>query len=44
MKMTVFWDVAPCSMIKLTDVSEVLTAFIVRATVTAVCIRRNVTE
>jgi hypothetical protein len=29
--MTVFWDVAPCSIVKITDVSEVLTTSIVRA-------------
>jgi hypothetical protein len=29
--MTVFWDVAPCSLWELTDVSEVLTASIVTA-------------
>jgi hypothetical protein len=26
--MTVFWDVAPCSLVEVTDVSEVLTASI----------------
>jgi hypothetical protein len=31
MKMTVFWDVALCSLIKITDVSEVLTVLIIRA-------------
>jgi hypothetical protein len=31
MKFRVFWDVAPCSHVKLTDVSEVLTASIIRA-------------
>jgi hypothetical protein len=31
LKVTVFWDVAPCSIVKITDVSEVLTASIVRA-------------
>jgi hypothetical protein len=31
MKMAVFWDVAPCSQVeKLTDVSEMLTASIIR--------------
>jgi hypothetical protein len=29
MKMTVFWDVVPCSLAKFTDISEVLTAFII---------------
>jgi hypothetical protein len=28
--MTVFWDVAPCSLVKFTDVSEVLAASIIR--------------
>jgi hypothetical protein len=28
MKMIVFWDVAPCCLVELTDVSEVLTASI----------------
>jgi hypothetical protein len=28
MKMTVFWDVASCSLVEVTDVSEVLTASI----------------
>jgi hypothetical protein len=28
MKATVLWDVAPCSLVKVTDVSEVLTASI----------------
>jgi hypothetical protein len=27
--MTVFWDVAPCNLVKIADVSEVLTASIV---------------
>jgi hypothetical protein len=31
MKMTVFWDVAPYSLVKFTDVSEVLAAPIIRA-------------
>jgi hypothetical protein len=31
MKITVVWVVAPCSLVKFTDVSEVLAAFIVRA-------------
>jgi hypothetical protein len=31
MKMTVFWDVAPCSLVKFTDVSEMLAASIIRA-------------
>jgi hypothetical protein len=31
MKITVFWDVAPCCLIDFTDVSEVLTASIIRA-------------
>jgi hypothetical protein len=29
--MTVFCDIAPCSLVELTDVSEVLTASIIRA-------------
>jgi hypothetical protein len=29
MKMTVFWDTAPCSLVKLTYVSEALTASII---------------
>jgi hypothetical protein len=29
--MTTFWDVAPCSLVKETDVSEVRTASIIRA-------------
>jgi hypothetical protein len=29
-KMTVFWDVAPCSLVKFADVSEVLAASIIR--------------
>jgi hypothetical protein len=33
MKMTVFWDVAPCSLVKFTDVSEGFTASIIRATI-----------
>jgi hypothetical protein len=32
-KFRVFWDVAPCSHVKLTDVSEVLIASIIRATI-----------
>jgi hypothetical protein len=30
-KMTAFWDIAPYSPVKLTDVSEVLTASVIRA-------------
>jgi hypothetical protein len=30
MKMTVFWDVAPCSLVKINDFLEVLTVFIIR--------------
>jgi hypothetical protein len=30
MKMTVFWDVARCSLVEVTDVSEVLAASIIR--------------
>jgi hypothetical protein len=30
MKRAVFWDIAPCSLEELTDISEVLTAFIIR--------------
>jgi hypothetical protein len=33
MKMAVFWVVAPCGMVKFTDVSEVLAASIMKATV-----------
>jgi hypothetical protein len=29
--MTVFWDVVPCSLVEVTDVSEVLAASIIRA-------------
>jgi hypothetical protein len=29
MKMTVFWDVAPCSLVDFTDVSDVLAASII---------------
>jgi hypothetical protein len=29
--MNVFWDVVPCSLVKFTDVSEVLPAFVIRA-------------
>jgi hypothetical protein len=29
--MTVFWNVAPCNVVKFTDVSEVLTASMIRA-------------
>jgi hypothetical protein len=32
MKMTVTWDVAPCSLVKLTDVSRVLAASNMKAT------------
>jgi hypothetical protein len=28
MKLTAFWDLAPCSLVEVDDVSEVLTAFI----------------
>jgi hypothetical protein len=35
MKMTVFWDVAPCSRWKFTEVSEVLATSIIRATMEA---------
>jgi hypothetical protein len=31
MKMAVFWDVAPCSLVEIEDVSEVFTAFVIRA-------------
>jgi hypothetical protein len=31
MKMTVFWDVTPCSLVEIKDISEVLTASIIRA-------------
>jgi hypothetical protein len=31
MKMTVFWLVVQCSLVNVTDVSELLTAFIIRA-------------
>jgi alkylhydroperoxidase family enzyme len=31
MKMAVFWAVAPCSMVEITDISEVLAASIIRA-------------
>jgi hypothetical protein len=31
MKVNVFLDVAPCSMVEVTDVSEILTASIIRA-------------
>jgi hypothetical protein len=31
MKMVVFWVVAPCSLVKFTDVSEVLAASIIRS-------------
>jgi hypothetical protein len=33
MKMTVFWDVAPFSLVEVTDVSEVLAASIIRVIV-----------
>jgi hypothetical protein len=36
MKFRVFWDVASCSTVLLTDVSEVLTASVVRAMIEAV--------
>jgi hypothetical protein len=28
MKFAVFWDIAPCSLVKFTDVSDVFTAFV----------------
>jgi hypothetical protein len=31
MKVTVLWDVAPCGLVDISDVSEVLTAFIIKA-------------
>jgi hypothetical protein len=31
MKMAVFWDVTPCSLVELYDVSELLAASIIRA-------------
>jgi hypothetical protein len=31
MKMTVFWDFAPCSLVEMADISEVLTASVFRA-------------
>jgi hypothetical protein len=33
--MTVFWDVAPCSLVKFTDVSEMLAASNIRALILA---------
>jgi hypothetical protein len=36
MKMTVFWIVAPCSLVEASDVSEVLAASIIRAMMEAV--------
>jgi hypothetical protein len=30
LKVTAFWDVAPCSLVQATDVSEVLTASVIR--------------
>jgi hypothetical protein len=33
MKMTIFWDVEPCRLVDFTDVSEVLTTSIIRATI-----------
>jgi hypothetical protein len=33
-KTAVFWDVAPCSLVKFTDVSEVLAASIIRGIAT----------
>jgi hypothetical protein len=32
MKMSVFWDIAPCNLVDMTDVSKVFTASIIRAT------------
>jgi hypothetical protein len=32
MKMAVFWVVAPCSLVEVTDVSDVLAASIIRVT------------
>jgi hypothetical protein len=34
MQMAVFWVLAPCSFVEVTDVSEVLTASIIRAIIT----------
>jgi hypothetical protein len=34
MKIAVFWNVAPCSLIEMTDVSEVLIASIIRVIIT----------
>jgi hypothetical protein len=31
MKMTAFWDVVPCSLVEITDISETLSASIIRA-------------
>jgi hypothetical protein len=31
MKRAIFWDIAPCSLVKLVDISEVLTDSIIRA-------------
>jgi hypothetical protein len=31
LKMAVFWNVSPCSLVELTNVSDVLTASIIRA-------------
>jgi hypothetical protein len=30
LKVTIFWDIAPCSLVKGDDVSEVCTAFIIK--------------
>jgi hypothetical protein len=38
MKMAVFWDVSPCSLANIGDVSEVRTAFITRMMMEAVSI------
>jgi hypothetical protein len=36
MKMAVFWVVAPCILVKFTDISEVCTASVIRAVITVV--------
>jgi hypothetical protein len=33
MNMLVFWDVAPCNIVEADDVSDVLTASVIRATI-----------
>jgi hypothetical protein len=38
MKMTVFWDVAPCSVVEIDDVSQALTTSIIRAKKTVIFI------